>query len=130
MKVWVWIVYYLGEMKYLGVDFGLRRVGLAISEGELASPWKTVEVDKLSGEAANFDKVVIGVPEGKTGKVVLKVVKSLRRIGVDVIEADETLSSQKAITQMIELGIPKEKRKVNDAHSAAIILQNYLDEQT
>lgn len=114
-------------MKYLGVDFGLRRVGLAISEGELASPWKVIEVDKLSSEATNFDKVVIGVPEGKPGKVVGKVVKSLRGKGVDVIEADETLSSQKAIERMVELNIPKDKRRINDATAAAIILQNYLD---
>ena len=116
-------------MKYLGVDFGLRRVGLAISDGELASPWKVIEVDRLFSEATNCDKVVIGVPEGKMGRIVGKVVKSLRRKGIDVIEADETLSSQKAITQMIELNIPKEKRKMSDAHSAAIILQNYLDKQ-
>ncbi len=31
-------------MKYLGVDFGLKRVGLAVSEGELASPLQTIEV--------------------------------------------------------------------------------------
>lgn len=115
------------EMKYLGVDFGLRRVGLAISEGELASPWKTVEVDKLFSEAQNFDKVVIGVPEGKMGKIVGKVVKSLRTKGMDIIEADETLSSRQATIDLVKLNISKKKRKDNDAYAAAIILQNYLD---
>jgi len=123
-------------MKYLGVDFGLRRVGLSTSEGELASPLKTIEgssfldlLERIKKEAEGFDKVVIGLPEGRMGKLVKKAIKKLRESGVDIIEADETLSTQQASKQMIELNIPKQKRAVNDAYSAAIILQNYLDEK-
>ena len=117
----------ISGMKYLGVDFGLKRIGLAISDGQLASPWKVIEVDELFSEVTNFDKVVIGVPEGKMGKIVGKVVKSLRGKGLDIIEVDETLSSQQATIEMVKLNISKKKRKVNDAYSAAIILQDYLD---
>lgn len=118
-------------MKYLGVDFGLRRIGLARSEGTLAAPWKVIEGlnlnDLLQKEAASFDKIVVGMPEGKMGKLVKKLVKSLKASGFEVAEADETLSSQMAGSLMIELNIPRKKRAVNDAYSAAIILQNYLD---
>ena len=38
-------------------------------------------------------------------------------------------SRKDAIKQMIELSIPRNKRRNNDAYSAAIILQNWLDNQ-
>lgn len=121
-------------MKYLGVDFGLRRVGLSTSGGELASPWKVLLgkgvndlVGKLKNEAKDFEKLVIGVPEGKMGNVVKKVAKSLKENGFDVVEADETLSSQKATVRMVELNIGKKKRKINDDIAASIILQDWLD---
>lgn len=123
-------------MRYLGIDFGLKRVGLAISEGELSSPFKIIEVrgfkDALEQVTKlitqeGFDKIVVGLPEGKISQTVLGFVKALKRIGLDAETSDETLSSQQAIVQMIKLNIPKEKRQTNDAYSAAIILQNYLD---
>lgn len=121
-------------MRYLGIDFGLRRVGLATSEGNLASPYKVIKVrgfndllEKIRKESAGFDRLVVGVPEGKMGQTVLKFMNALKKIGIDVKEAEETLSSQKALKHMIELGIPRKKRKVNDARAAAIILQDYLD---
>lgn len=121
-------------MKYLGVDFGLRRIGLSTSDGELASPFKVVEgrgftdlVEKIKKEAVGFDKIVVGLPEGKIGQTVLGFVKALKKSGLDVETADETLSSQKAVEAMVELNISKKDRRVIDAVAAAIILQNYLD---
>ncbi len=124
-------------MKYLGVDFGLRRIGLATSDGILSAPFKVLEVKNLNDAVlkveetirdGSFDKVVVGLPEGKMGQAVLGFINKLRKSGIDIIEVDETLSSKKALEQMIELNIPKEKRKVNDDIAAAIILQNYLDQ--
>lgn len=123
-------------MKYLGIDFGLKRVGLATSDGELTSPLQTIEVkgfkDAISQvskiiKKGEFEKIIVGLPEGKMGQVVLGFIKALKKQGLDVIEADETLSSQKAIAQMIELNIPKNKRQTNDAMAAAIILQDYIE---
>lgn len=123
-------------MRYLGIDFGLRRIGLATSEGQLASPFKVAEVRSLDDattkmiriiEAEKIDRVVVGIPEGKLKKLVKKFMKRLQDNGVIVVEADETLSSQKAIRHMIEENIPKKDRRINDAYSAAIILQNWLD---
>lgn len=123
-------------MKYLGVDFGLKRVGLATSEGSFASPLKTIEVKgivdavlKVIALCKNeqFAKVIVGMPEGKMGKNVLGFVKKLKKEGIDVKTFDETLSSRRALENMIEAGVPKEKRRVNDDQAAAIILQDYLD---
>lgn len=123
-------------MKYLGVDFGLRRIGLATSDGELASPYKVIEgrsfadlVKKVSKEAVGFDKIVIGLPEGKIGQTVMGFVKALKKSGLNVETADETLSSQQALEKMIELNVSKKDRRIVDAVAAAIILQNYLDQK-
>ena len=123
-------------MKYLGVDFGIKRVGLARSEGDLASPWKVIEgkgawdlVEKIKSEAKEFDNIVIGIPEGRMGETVKKVVKRLRAEGLEVYEADETLSSKNAVKLMVELGLSRKKRRTNDAIAASEILQNYLDQK-
>ncbi len=123
-------------MKYLGIDFGLRRIGLAISEGNIASPWKVLEVKGFSDalektskiiQDGGFEKIVVGLPEGKMGKNVTGFVNALRKNGIDAETADETLSSKQATEQMIEENIPLQKRRSKDDVAAAIILQNYLE---
>lgn len=123
-------------MKYLGVDFGLSRIGLAISEGVLAAPLKIIQVKGLKDAVDKVvevalkektSKIIVGLPEGKIGSTVLGFINALKRLGLDVESCDETLSSQKAVGKMIELGIPMEKRNVNDDIAAAIILQQFLD---
>lgn len=122
-------------MKYLGVDFGLRKIGLAISEGVIAAPFKVIHVSSQKDavlkilEAAqreNVNKIIIGVPESGTRTVILKVVKKLRA-NFEVETVEEHLSSKNAQATMINLGIGKKKRGEEDAYSAAIILQDYLD---
>lgn len=122
-------------MKYLGVDFGLRKIGLAVSEGELAAPFKVLhiknqanailEIEKII-QQEGIDKIIVGLPESGIRSNILKFVAKLKHI-VPVEAADETLSSHGAKLKMIELGIKKEKRIEEDAYSAALILQEYLD---
>ena len=122
-------------MRYLGVDFGLRKIGLAISEGELVSLFGIIYV-KDKEDAVNkirdivkregIDQLVVGLPESGIRSAVLKFITQLKlEIPVETIE--ETLTSQKAKEQMIELGIKRKKRREEDAYSASEILQNYLD---
>lgn len=117
-------------MKYLGVDFGLKRIGLAISEGELASPWQIIDAKKFSEtiKKNSFEKIIVGLPEGKTGRSVTKFISALRKQGFEVEAVDETLSSRKARQVMIEQGVGQRKRREEDAYSAAQILQDYLDQ--
>ena len=123
-------------MKYLGVDFGLRRVGLAVSDGELASPLRILEgknLTDLAGQVINifkaeeFEELVVGKPEGKTGQLAGKFIKILEKANLDMVVVDETLSTHKANELMIEMGLSRKKRKFSDAQAAAEILQNYLD---
>lgn len=123
-------------MYYLGIDFGLKRLGLAVSEGNLATPFKTIPVKGLKDAVDKILeivqkekplKIIVGLPESKIVSTVLGFINALKKYGLDVESVDETLSSRKATAKMIELNIPKKKRRMNDAYSAAIILQNYLD---
>lgn len=124
-------------MKYLGLDWGLKRIGLAVSEGELASPWKTLEVHSLEEAVAKVKKladeekielVIIGQPEGGTGKMIQGAVTRLKQVGLSVLSVDETLSTQKAQNMILKMGIGKKSRREDNAVAAAIILQQYLDE--
>lgn len=123
-------------MKYLGIDYGLRKVGLAISEGRLAQPLKVVQVNSLNDAVSQVNQVinkeavglvVVGMPEGdKAARITKKFISELRKF-VEVLEADETLSTQKAAMLMVEMGAGVRARKKEDAVSAALILQEFLD---
>ncbi|MEK7616756.1 MAG: Holliday junction resolvase RuvX [Patescibacteria group bacterium] len=123
-------------MKYLGVDFGLRRLGFAVSEGQLSAPLNSVIVKGFKDavekvvqltKMENFNKIIVGLPEGKMGKTVLGFINALKKQGLDVEAGDETLSTKRAQEEMVNMGIPMEKRRMNDSTAAAIILQNWLD---
>lgn len=131
-------------MRYLGVDYGLKKIGLAISEGQIASPLKVLEINGLGDAVSKIlqviskeevERVIIGVPDsGQSKKIVKnfisKLKTDLKERPVSVIEADETLSSNLAKDLMIDLGIGEKQRQKEDAYSAVIILQNFLDSIT
>lgn len=128
-------------MRYLGIDYGLKKMGLATSEGQIAAPFKVLEISGLNDAVSktthvikkeNIDRVVIGVPESgeaKTAvrKFISKLKESLKNKTVSVIEAPETLSSSSAKNLMIDLGLGEKARQKEDAYAAAIILQDFLD---
>lgn len=128
-------------MRYLGVDYGLKKIGLALSEGQIASPLKVIEISGLA-DAVNkitsiiqkeeIGRVVIGVAESGESrsaakKFIAKLKTDLGEKQVSVIAVDETLSSNSAKNLMIDLGMSEKSRKKEDAYSAVIILQNFLD---
>lgn len=126
-------------MRYLGVDWGLKSLGLAISEGELATPYQqfsifnfqfTINKIREIVNTEKIDQLVVGVPESGEAKVLaIKAIKRLRDQGLQVVAADETLSSSYATKLMVKSGTSKKKRLNNHAFAAALILQGYLDER-
>lgn len=125
-------------MKYLGVDWGYKKIGLAFSEGSLSSPLSSFSINSLENGVAlvvdqlkkyEADIVIIGRPEGKMGEAVEKVAKILLLKKINVILSDETLSTKEAIKMMIGMGKRKKAREEDNAVAAAIILQRFLDEQ-
>lgn len=142
-------------MRVLGVDYGERRIGLALSDatGLLARPWKTIarqgsitrvadalasEVARLRAEDDGLAAVVLGFPRRLDGAAtdltlaVEKLAASLRhRIGVPVVLQDERLSSREAESLLARRVRDWRKRKpLLDAAAAAVVLQDYLDSQS
>lgn len=126
-------------MKFLGIDYGKRHLGLAVSDGDLASSYKTLEVSSLSDaldkvlnviKKEKVNSVVVGVPEsGEIKALIKKFISELQKKQIVVEEIEETLTSQNANKLMIELGVGQRKRKLTDMTAACLILQSYLDEQ-
>ena len=125
----------------LGIDLGQKTTGLAISEGQLASPYLTIKhksskemLSQIVGicDKLKIQKVVIGFVEGKIKKFFEKFAEDLenKRPKLKVILWDETLTSRQARETMINMGIARKKRRKKEhLMSAAIILQSYLDSQ-
>jgi len=112
-------------MKILGIDYGRKKIGLAIAEGSLAEPWRVVKPEALKKilENESFDKIIVGVSSGQMGEEQKKFAKS---IGAETF--DETLTTKEAQKLSIEAGINRKKRRgMEDAFAAALILQDYLD---
>lgn len=125
-------------MKYLGIDWGLKKIGLAVSDGELAAPFKTITVRNLEDalsqiktvvENEQIDLLVLGKPEGESGKLVDKAYRKMKQEGWNVSFADETLSTKAAQSLMVEMGLGQKSRREDNTVSAAIILQRWLDSQ-
>lgn len=127
-------------MRYLGIDYGFKKIGLAISEGTIASPLTVLHVSSklaainLLKDAIQKEKVevvVIGMPESGQIKAAIQSVVAdlLKNVKAEIITTHETLSSKKAKEEMLLMGINKKKRIEEDAYSAARILQDFLDEQ-
>jgi putative Holliday junction resolvase len=132
-------------MRYLGIDFGLKRVGLALTDpaGTMAFPYRTlvrttrkqffedllqvIEDEKVQG-------VVLGLPldlegrETETTRQVLNFKNSLaRRITLPVFLVNEALSSFEAEQALSRSGMKKKKQKpVLDQVAAVIILESFL----
>ncbi len=119
----------------MGVDLGEKRVGLAITEGRLAEPLAIVEVEKPDllikkiqeiCQQEKIQKIVLGLPSG-SAKVKKFGQKLAATTGLEVVFWDETLTSEEALTKMIQAGRPQRKRRHLDDVVAALILQEYLD---
>ena len=129
--------------KVLGVDFGEKRIGLAIALNDLAEPFSIIEVadpDAAIGQIAKIcqqekiEEIVVGLPldsEGRVGPSAKKAKnfgqKLGRETGLAMIFWDECLTSEEALAKMIEAGRRQKKRRRLDDVAAALILQEYLE---
>ena len=136
------------ENRILGIDFGLKRIGLALSDPLLtfSYPFITIMNDnsfwnKLKSiiEEKKVTKIILGYPlrNNRTkfdisDNVLEFKTKLINRFHLEVILWDERYTSEIAKQIVINSGIKKSKRKEKgllDKNSAAIILQEYLDER-
>ncbi len=123
-------------MNLLGIDYGRSHLGIALAAGPLAEPLTTLANDsqifmRLSQiiQAHSIGKIIIGLPDSQIGEEVKKFAQALgEAISTPFDFQDETLTTRDA--QISLLHKSRSGRKENEhAAAAAIILQNWLDEQ-
>ncbi len=123
----------------VGIDYGRRKIGIAIADGPLAEPHSVIKVTgfedalaKVTELAMRFaaTEVVIGLSEGEMGKETQKFGSELQvKTHLPIVFQDETLSSWEAQQKSLEAGKKQKKRKeMEDAYAATVMLQNYIDE--
>ncbi len=125
--------------KYLGIDYGAKRVGLATADSsvKIASPLRTVAPHELVAAIENegpFEAVVVGLPRGLDGQDTPQTLAVhrfsddilWRRLHIDPIYQDEAGTSGVAEDRLKASGKSYGKEAI-DAEAAAIILQDYLD---
>lgn len=138
-------------MRVLGIDFGERRVGVAVSDptGTLASPLPTLKrragkrpplaaLEALAAEHG-VGALVVGLPLTPSGeesdwtRTVREVGEALaRRTGLPVHFVDERFTSVRAQRAVRSIGLPRSKREEKgrvDAAAAVLILQSWLDQR-
>ena len=120
-------------MKIFGIDWGEKRIGLALAEGSLAQPYGVVSsVGELFVvlKKEGVQRVVLGLPEGKFEEKVRDLGREIEReLSIPVILRSEVLTTRQALGKAIEAGKSRKSRRNLDALSAALLLQEYLDTQ-
>ncbi len=138
-------------MRIMGLDFGSKTVGVAISDPLLITAQgieiiRRKEENKLRQTFARIealieeygvDRIVLGLPKnmndtlGERAQLSLEFKEKLeRRTGLPVVMWDERLTTVAADKAMMEAGIRRENRKdYVDKIAACLILQGYLDQR-
>lgn len=134
-------------MRRLGVDYGRRRSGLALSDpgGCLATPLETLRCRGLEDLAARIaerahrhevEEIVLGMPhraDGSPGTLapeIERLAALLRSRRCTVILWDESLTTWEAQRRLRELDAGRAGRRSRspvDAAAAAVMLQSYLE---
>jgi len=123
-------------MRILAVDFGERRIGIALSDegGAIAYPYQVIErisdrkaiaeIERICREKG-VGKIILGCPYSLKGKEtaitrrVLSFLRKLRKIGIDVLLYDERWTTKIA---------SRISDRMVDARAAAIMLGDYLEQ--
>lgn len=136
-------------MRILGLDFGSKTVGVAVSD-PLGLTAQGVEIIRRKSENKQrqtlariaelveqyqAEKIVLGLPKNMNNTLGERAQKSLefaealkRRTGLDVVMWDERLTTVEANRTLMEEGIRRENRREHvDELAAIFILQGYLD---
>ena len=123
-------------MIILGIDFGLKKIGLALAVEGFVSPLKTVEIQDVETwwlsedfeEKEKVDLIVVGLPEGESGVRAKNFGIELEKVsGIKVRFSDETLSTQEANRIMGQANRPASyKKEMEDAIAAAVMLESYV----
>lgn len=131
--------------RILGVDFGLKRTGLAITDENniIASGLRTVRTHDLMNvliqtvEEKNVGTIVLGDPKrlnmedthSSANVRLFKEALDKQFLELTIVLMDERFTSKMAMQSLIDGGVSKKKRRQKeliDEVSATIILQSYM----
>ena len=138
-------------MKLMGLDYGTKTVGVAVSDGLMltAQPVETItrkssnklrktlaRIEALAQEHG-IEKIVLGYPKNMNNTLGARVEETLefkemleRRMGLPVVLWDERLTTMESERILMAGGVRRENRKdVIDQLAASIILQSYMDSE-
>jgi putative Holliday junction resolvase len=131
--------------RILGLDYGTRRIGVAVSDplGLTAGPLDVIDAtvpdldDRLRNLAEDLgvELIVVGLPiglDGREGPAAGSARRFAERVaaatGLPVEVYDERFSTVTAERVLLEAGMRRERRKeARDRVAAAVFLQAYLD---
>lgn len=122
-------------MNYLGVDYGEKRIGLAIARGvRIAQPYMVIPNDdnaagRLAAVVADEDigEVVWGLPRGLDGQDTAQTVEA-RAAALRLMPEIPCHFQDEAVTSELARERGAKNKGEVDAEAAAIILQDYLDD--
>ena len=131
--------------KYLGIDFGIEKSGVSISDSNklISFPLETIETKNLLDYIKqisideNIEIVVIGKPLRLNNEIhdleeeIVKFIKSLKNYlpNIQVERIDERFTSKISKQIIINSGVGKKNRRdklIIDKISASLILESYL----
>jgi putative Holliday junction resolvase len=130
----------------MGIDYGEKRIGIALSDPLLTFAYPLVtlsntnmivnEIGKIISEK-NVVKVILGMPSlrfvssERLAEKIHKLKKEIEvNLKIEVILWDEEYSSaiaKEKVNESVTKKSKRQKKELLDQHSAAIILQEYLD---
>lgn len=136
-------------MRTMGLDYGDRNIGVAVSDafGWTAQGIETVqkrrdgsELDRIAELVKQHEvtEIVVGLPKnmnntiGPRGEISMAFAEQLQQtLNLPVHLWDERLTTVSAERTLLEADVSRKKRKlVIDKMAATLILQNYLDSKT
>jgi len=124
-------------MRFLGIDFGLRNIGLAIADHDLIEPLGQLRFKNLQAalekiqkilKEEEIEKIVLGISEGKMAEKTRKFAEQLEeKTHRPVFLVDESFTSQEAREKMLEISKPQKKRRKQEHQVAAcLLLENFI----
>jgi putative Holliday junction resolvase len=132
-------------MRLLAVDWGTKRIGIAVGETEHdvatarqpITPTGTLKKDAaMLVELAKKEQaqaIVLGLPlepggiEGRMAKIARMLANEIEQAGIRVELVDETLTSVQAEDEMIAGGVKASRRKkLRDGEAACLILERFI----
>jgi len=132
-------------MRYLGIDYGLKRIGLAVSDASERMAFPLTTLHKTTNERLfndltaiiqneKIEALVVGHPKGLDGQITTSTrqaenfaAKLRSRTGLEVFLVDETLTSSLAEEKLKQARISGRKHKaIVDQQAAVEILDAFL----